>query len=95
MDTAYLRTDLLFHLPTEVIDERMLQVRNNSYRLAYLGLTGFVMLAMITFVINQILWKSMGIPLFTAEQVSDLFWVVFFASFILPGSMIAWTEREV
>lgn len=83
------------NLPPEVIDERMLQVRNNSYRLAYMGLTVFLIIGLFTYVFNKSLSAIFGIPLFTTEQVSNLFWVVFFASLILPGSMIAWTEREV
>lgn len=90
----YYRTGLWHfgNAPDEQVDERQIQIRNQAYRYAYVGLSLAVMLGII-FVTLAVDFRW-SLPT-TYEQLSPLFWVAWTFVMTLPSSILAWTEPDV
>lgn len=90
----YYKTGLwqLGNAPDEQVDERQIQIRNQAYRFAYIGLSTAVLIAVIFFTLaNDFHW---AIPN-NYDQLSSLFWVVWSFVLTLPSTILAWTEPDI
>ncbi len=82
-------------LPDEVVDERMREVRGITYREAYLGVMTLISLHLVAYIANRVLAKAGVFDAFTAEDLHQLTFLLFFAAMALPGALYAWRERHV
>lgn len=90
----YYRTGLWHfgNAPDEQVDERQIQIRNQAYRFAYIGLSTVVLLVIIFITLaSDFQWS---VPT-TYEQLGPLFWVAWTFVMTLPSSILAWTEPDV
>lgn len=80
-------------LPDELIDERMREVRNRHYRLAYVTLSSTSVLVLLTMWIGadarRIGWQP------ESWHLEAVFWAFLFFSICLPSMYVAWSEPEV
>jgi hypothetical protein len=80
-------------LPDRVIDERMAQVRNQTYRVAYLTLVSLTSLALL------VVWIAADAARFdfqlAAPNLHAMFWGFLFLAAVLPSALLAWTESEL
>lgn len=78
--------------PDDQVDERQVQIRNQAYRFAYMGLSTLVLLVFIYFTLaNDFHWPIPG----SYDQLSSLFWVTWSFVLTLPSAILAWTETNV
>lgn len=81
----------LAEAPDELLDERQIQIRNSSYRFAYL-IMGNVVMALILLLI-----AGPGLELFTSEgnDGSYILIAVLFTFASMPSMVLAWRERDI
>lgn len=78
--------------PDNDLDERQVQIRNQAYRLAYIGISTLIILALVyTMLAQDFHWY---LPTGSVET-NVLFWSVWFLVMTLPSAILAWTETEV
>lgn len=80
-------------LPEELIDERMREVRDRQYRVAYTGLSAVMVVALLILWISadatRIAWRP------EAHHLEALFWGFTLTAISLPSMAVAWSEPEV
>lgn len=90
----YVDTNLwnLGNAPDKDLDERQIQVRDNAYRYAYMGLATGLLLGGIyyTLAVDKALWLPS-----TYDQANYFLWGIILLTLTLPSAILAWTEPEV
>ncbi len=78
--------------PDDQLDERQMQIRNQAYRYAYMGVSALIVVSMLFLLVSEELkWRiTIGY-----DQINLLFWTVWTIVMTLPSSILAWTEPEV
>ena len=80
-------------LPEAYVDERMRQVRDRHYRLAYITLAGLIAPVLLALYIaadaRLVQWRPQP------RHLHALFWVVQIVAMTLPSALVAWNEPEV
>jgi hypothetical protein len=77
--------------PDELLDERQIQIRNTSYRFAYLAM-GYLIIALLL-----LIFFGPEVSLFQAEgnDGSYLMIATLFAFASAPSMILAWRERDI
>lgn len=77
--------------PNELLDERQIQIRDSSYRLAYLGM-GYLILGLFL-----LMFYGPDLRLFESEGNDGSFLVIssLFVFASLPSMFIAWREKDI
>jgi hypothetical protein len=77
--------------PNELLDERQIQIRDSSYRLAYLGM-GYLILGLFL-----LMFYGPDLRLFESEGNDGSFIVIatLFVFASLPSMFIAWREKDI
>jgi hypothetical protein len=77
--------------PNELLDERQIQIRDSSYRLAYLGM-GYLILGLFL-----MMFYGPDLRLFESEGNDGSFIVIasLFVFASLPSMFIAWREKDI
>ena len=77
--------------PDELLDERQIQIRDSSYRLAYLGM-GYLILGLFL-----LMFYGPDLRLFESEGNDGSFIVIasLFVFASLPSMFIAWREKDI
>ena len=77
--------------PNELLDERQIQIRDSSYRLAYLGM-GYLILGLFL-----MMFYGPDLQLFQPEGNDGSFLLIaaLFAFASLPSMFIAWREKDI
>ncbi|GAB3643189.1 hypothetical protein [Spirosoma arcticum] len=78
--------------PDDQLDERQVQTRNQAYRLAYIGVSGLVVLLLIYLALANDL--RLLVPR-GFDQVTPFFWTIWTFVMVLPSAILAWTESDV
>jgi hypothetical protein len=80
-------------LPDTAIDERMLQVRNAAYRLAYVIVAGvattLLLVGYLASDIPRLQWQP------APHHMEAALWFFIVLTIALPSAILAWTEREI
>lgn len=80
-------------LPDAAIDERMLQVRNAAYRLAYVIVasvaTTLLLIGSLASDIPRLQWQP------APHHIEAALWFFIVLTIALPSAILAWTEREI
>ena len=81
----------LAEAPDELLDERQIQIRNNSFRYAYMAMGGVVSVLLILLIAGP------GIELFSPEgkDGSYILIAILFAYASMPSMVLAWRERDI
>ncbi|MEN7343280.1 MAG: hypothetical protein AAAFM81_10070 [Pseudomonadota bacterium] len=81
--------------PDELVDERIREVRGQTYRLAFLGANCLFSLYLVIYIVNQLLAKpGIFLPM-SADTLHELAFPFFFGMMVLPTAIFAWRERWV
>lgn len=77
--------------PDELLDERQIQIRNSSYRYAYIVM-GFVVMALLLLLV-----AGPGLELFKPEgnDGSYILIAVLFTFASMPSMVLAWREKDI
>jgi len=77
--------------PDELLDERQIQIRNTSYRFAYLAM-GYLIIALLL-----LIFFGPEVSLFQAEgnEGSYLMIAILFAFASAPSMILAWREKDI
>jgi len=78
--------------PDEQVDERQLQIRNQAYRFAYMGVSLLVTLLLGYLMMADAL--QLPVP-HGYDQANALFWAVFTVVLVLPSAILAWNEPAI
>lgn len=81
--------------PDELVDERIREVRGQTYRLAFLGANCLFSVYLVIYIANQLLAKSGTVLPMSADTLHDLAFPFFFGMMVLPTAIFAWREKLV
>lgn len=78
--------------PDDQLDERQVQIRNQAYRFAYIGVTTLVIVLLVCLMLaTDLRWFMPN----DSDQISPFFWTIWIFVVTLPSAILAWTESEV
>ncbi|MEM9135265.1 MAG: hypothetical protein AAF962_26300 [Actinomycetota bacterium] len=76
--------------PPDKLDERMVAVRNQAFRLAYYGIA----LAMVGLILGALVFGDPPVNV-SEQQLIGIGWLVSLLAMFLPAAILAWTEEVV
>ena len=88
---------LITDLPDTYLDERQLQIRDESFTIAYKGLAGALSVAALVGLVSAVLASSDGtiaLPAVSTAGVISAAWTVAVIAQSLPAAVLAWRESD-
>lgn len=82
-------------LPEELVDERHSKQRGATYRYAYVGAMGLLSVAILAYIVDQLLVKAGASDGMAAEKLHEWLLAMFFLAMGLPSAIYAWREPEI